>query len=99
MFTGWRGLFAIAALVALGTADAPASPIHRCHQHGCKALETWRSDLDWTPFSPVRLAVRAPFPWSLALFRAGLCIRAWEGDSRRTLRSPEQRMHGYGELR
>ncbi len=46
MFTNRRVLFGIAALVALGTADAPASPIHRCHQHGCKAHEPSRSDFD-----------------------------------------------------
>jgi len=46
MFADRRVLFAIAALVALGTADAPASPIHRCHQHGCKAHESSQSDLD-----------------------------------------------------
>jgi hypothetical protein len=44
MFADRRVLIAITALVALGTADAPASPIHRCHQHGCKAHEPLRSD-------------------------------------------------------
>jgi hypothetical protein len=46
MFTDRRVLFAIAALIAVGTADAPASPIHRCQQHGCTAHERSRSDLD-----------------------------------------------------
>ena len=48
MFADRRVLLGIAALVALGTADAPASPIHRCHQHGCKAHEPLRSDFDPT---------------------------------------------------
>ena len=46
MFADRRVLVAITALIALGTADAPASPIHRCHQHGCKAHEPLRSDFD-----------------------------------------------------
>jgi len=56
MFTDRRVLFAIAALVAVGTADAPASPIHRCHQRGCTAHESLRSDFDgphrWLFFGP-----------------------------------------------
>jgi hypothetical protein len=60
MLTSGRVLFGIAALVALGTADAPAaSPIHRCHQHGCKAHETWQSDFD-APHSAQFLAVFEP---------------------------------------
>src|SRR5436190_11658437 len=46
MFADRRVLIAITALVALRPADAPASPIHRCHQHGCKAHEPLRSDFD-----------------------------------------------------
>lgn len=46
MLADRRVLIAIAVLGALGTADAPASPIHRCHQHGCKAHEPSQSDLD-----------------------------------------------------
>ena len=45
MFADRRVLIAITALIALGTVDASASPIHRCHQHGCRAHEPWRSDL------------------------------------------------------
>lgn len=45
MSTGWRFLVcSTAALIALASAKAQASPIHRCQQSPCKVHAAWRDD-------------------------------------------------------
>ena len=46
MFTDRRVLVGIAALIALGTAEAAASPFHRCYQPVCKAHAPLQGDFD-----------------------------------------------------
>jgi hypothetical protein len=62
------GFFAcsIAAIVALATAEASASPIHRCHHQGpCKALEAGRGDLGSSDAAPFgwRYVHHSPGRW------------------------------------